>query len=300
MRPGEASATALLVAASVARRGRAHGLPAVAVELAERALAHGSASRSALALLGRHRLGRILLAGLERIALPGLASHHCARKAWLWQRLQRSAPGRQLLWLGVGFDGLGRALSKAGKAARVIIETDHPETLRQRLALLGEGETEVRAMQLPDHLDELASLCSARPTTIVCEGVLMYLPPRVVLRALKRLAALPEPPELIFTALDTLERGGRGFRRNAPWVQRWLEGRGEPFRWRCGPGRVRECLLAVGYRVADCWDGAGFGEYMVVATPAYLAGDFAFPETRRIAGASNRAMASLMASGDTS
>jgi O-methyltransferase involved in polyketide biosynthesis len=261
MRPGRASATAMLVAASVALRGSAHGLPAAAVELAERAIASTPADRSLVALLARHRFGRCMLAMAERVVLPGLAVHHCARKAWLWQRLERLAPGRQLVWLGVGFDGLGRALLQHA----CVIETDHPDTLRQRVALVGEGAVRMRALQLPAQLDELANLCSARPTTIVCEGMLMYLPKRVAWRALRRLAALPEPPELIFSALDTLDPAGRGFRAPKPWVRRWLEWRGEPFRWRCRPERVRRCLAGFGYGVEDFWDGGGFGEYMVVA-----------------------------------
>src|SRR6478735_82404 len=128
----------MLVAASVARRGRAHGLPEVAVALAERALALGAARGSAVAALARRWPGRLLLACVERIVLPGLAAHHCARKAWLWRRLQDgSTSGRQLLWLGVGFDGLGRAVVASGSGAHVI-ETDHPDTLHQRRALVAD------------------------------------------------------------------------------------------------------------------------------------------------------------------
>jgi O-methyltransferase involved in polyketide biosynthesis len=265
VKSGQPSATAMLVAASVAMRGRAQGLPPIAVDFAERALALGASEGSFLARLARSWLGRALLVGLERIVLPGLAAHHCARKAWLWKRLQRvSTEGRQILWLGVGFDGLGRALLASRSAARVI-ETDHPDTLRQRRALVGDDAVEMAELQLPGQLQALASLCRVRPTTIVCEGMLMYLPKRVVVRALRLLAALPEPPQLIFTALDTLQPGGRGFRRRAPWVRRWLERRGEPFRWRCSPGRGRSLLAAAGYVVADEWDGEGFGEYAIEA-----------------------------------
>jgi O-methyltransferase involved in polyketide biosynthesis len=117
------------------------------------------------------------------------------------------------------------------------------------------------SMPLPGALDALAATCASRPTTIVCEGVLMYLPKSVVVRALRTLAALPEPPRLLFTVLDTLQPGGRGFRRRAPWVRRWLDRQGEPFRWRCSPSRVRRCLTAAGYMVAEHWDGEGYGEY---------------------------------------
>jgi O-methyltransferase involved in polyketide biosynthesis len=253
----------MLVAASVARQGRASELPAVAVELADRALTLGAERGSALAWLARHRPGRWLLAGLERIVLPGLAAHHCARKAWLWRRLQtHHASQRQMLWLGVGFDGLGRALPPGG--ARVI-ETDHPNTLRERRVLLPDGE--MHALELPGQLHELVRMCFTAPTTIVCEGVLMYLPKRVVLRTLRTLAAMPSPPRLIFTAPEPEQHGARGFRRSAPWVRRWLERQGEAFRWRCEPGRLRSLLGAAGYTVVDDWDGEGFGEYAIDARP---------------------------------
>ena len=258
----------MLVAASVALRGRAHGLPAIAVDLAERALALGAARGSTVALMARHRLGRLLLRGMEQIVLPGLASHHCARKAWLWKRLQhRSTVERQILWLGVGFDGLGRALLASNSTARVI-ETDHPDTLQQRRALVCDDAAEMKAMELPGQVHALAALCAAQPTTIVCEGMLMYLPGRVVVCALRILAALSEPPHLIFTALDTLQPDGVGFRRPATLVRRWLDHQGEPFRWRSCPERVRRCLSSAGYVVAEQWDGDGYGEYAIEAAPA--------------------------------
>jgi hypothetical protein len=217
-----------------------------------------------VAWLGRHRLGRLLLASLEWLVLPGLAAHHCARKAWLWQRLPSK---RRLLWLGVGFDGLGRALLASNGLARVI-ETDHPDTLRMRRELVSDGAAMMQALQLPAQLGELAAICSIGPTTIVCEGVLMYLPKRAVVRALRRLASLREPPRLIFTALDTTQQGGRGFRGTRPWVTRWLERQREPFRWRCSPARVRRCLRSAGYEIVDEWSGEGFGEYAVEAASA--------------------------------
>jgi len=236
--------------------------------LATRALALGAARGSAVAVLARFWLGRLLLEGIELLALPGLALHHCARKAWLWRRLPDGATTeRQLLWLGVGFDGLGRALVASGSDVRVI-ETDHPDTLRQRRALVADDRIEMKALQLPGDLQALASICAARPTTIICEGMLMYLPKQTVVRALRTLAALPEPPRLIFTVLDTLQPGGRGFHRSAPTVRRWLERQGEPFRWRCSPTRVQCCLAAAGYEVTELWDGEGFGEYAIEATPS--------------------------------
>lgn len=268
MTPGRPSATAMLVAASVARRGAEHALPPLAIRFAERALALGARQGSLLAALVGHRFGRWVLDAMERVVLPGLAAHHCARKAWIWRRLQKKRVGDgQVVWLGVGFDGLGRALVARGSNAR-IVETDHPDTLRLRRMLAGEQGVEMHGIELPAQLGALLELCAAAPTTLVCEGMLMYLSAREVLRTLHALAALPVPPRLIFSALDTSQPDGRGFRRPAAAVRRWLDHHGEPFRWRIRPDRVCRCLASAGYVVTARWNGNDFGEYVIEAEPA--------------------------------
>lgn len=265
MTPGKPSATAMLVASSVARRGAEHRLPSLAVCLAEGALALGAQQGSLLASLAGHRFGRWVLDALEHMVLPGLAAHHCARKAWIWSRLQRrQARDGQLVWLGVGFDGLGRALLERGSNVRVV-ETDHPDTLRLRRILVGGQGVEMRAIELPAQLGALLEICAATPTTLICEGVLMYLPARDVVRTLHALAALPAPPRLIFSMLDTRQPGGRGFRQPTATVQRWLDRHGERFRWRLRPDRVGRCLASFGYAVNGRWNGNNFGEYMLDA-----------------------------------
>lgn len=265
MKPGWSSATAMLVALSVARRGGAHGLPVAAVQLAERALAIGAQRGSAFAMLGHYRAGRSMLAAIVQLVLPGLGAHHCARKAWFWGRVQHHALARQpLIWLGVGFDGLGRALL-AQDCGTGVVETDHPDTLELRRSILRDGAAGMRAIELPDQLEHLLALCAEQPATIICEGVLMYLSPRTVIRTLRALAALPSPPRLIFSVLDTLRPGGRGFRRPRSVAYRWLERHAEPFRWRARPDRIRGCLAAAGYVVTARWNGSGFGEYAIEA-----------------------------------
>lgn len=265
MRPGQPSATALVVAASVVREGAAHALPRAAIDVARQALAQAAAQGPCLAALARHGAGRWLLAAAESAVLPGLAAHHCARKSWLWDRLQRPRVlDGPVVWAGVGFDGLGRALQREARGATVI-ETDHADTLRHRRALPHATGIRMEAVDLPGQVDALAVLCSRRAATIVCEGVLMYLPAPGVMRMLRRLTALESPPRLLFSVLDTPRAGGRGFHRPAGRVARWLDHRGEPFRWRAGIDRVRWALAGAGYVVTAHWDGAGFGEYAIEA-----------------------------------
>lgn len=265
MKPGAASATALLVATSLVRQGPAHGLPSVAVEVARRVV---EAARGSWAALARHRPGRWFLALAEHVVLPGRAAHHCARKAWIWSRLRRPAvAGGAVVWAGVGFDGLGRALLRHAPHVAVI-ETDHPDTLRLRRAWLGDDGVTMQAVALPHGIDALAAACTGRPATMVCEGVLMYLPRRDVVDMLRRLAALPAPPRLIFSALDTRRPGGAGFRGRGALARRWLDRHGEPFRWRARPDCLQRSLARAGYRVTARWDGCGFGEYVMEAEHA--------------------------------
>jgi O-methyltransferase involved in polyketide biosynthesis len=268
MKPGQASATALLVAASVARRGNAHGLPAAAIEIARRALSQGPGWWPLVSRLSRRRPGRVVLDAIEAAILPGLADHHCARKAWLWQRLrEHSDAASRVVWLGSGFDGLGRALRSYRRDIH-ITETDHPDTLHLRRGVVeSEAGVDVLAVQLPQDQAALAALCGDGPSTLVAEGVLMYLAPRTVLRLFRSLSALPTPPRLLFTALDAAQPGRRGFHRMSEAAQGWLIRRGEPFRWRASPRRLARVLADAGYAVQSQWHGGGFGEFAMDAVP---------------------------------
>ncbi len=284
---GRPSATALLVALSVLRCGAQHGLPEASLSLADAALRYAGGGWPWLARCARTALGRRCLNAIERRVLPGLAAHHCLRKHWLIERLRMLPSDARLLWLGVGFDGAGLALCRE-RPLRQLIELDHPDSLRLRAraledsALQHEVDTAERAhvaraaLTLPDDRARLITLCAqanarrngvARPTTLVVEGVAMYLPARGLVRLLRQLAALPAPPRLLFTALAPTQPNGRGFAADHPGTRRWLARRSEPFLWRCAPLRLHALLRRHGYAVSATWDNDGFGEYAIDAVP---------------------------------
>ncbi|MBE5316763.1 MAG: class I SAM-dependent methyltransferase [Xanthomonadales bacterium] len=266
---GRASATALLVALSVWRMGAEHGLPETSIRLAGEALHAAGGGWRALRWLARFAAGRWLLDRVEALLLPGLARHHVRRKRWLWRRLRCAPPAARLLWLGVGFDGLARA-HRARSPGTPVIEFDHPDSLalRQRLPLIA-GATANTPPALPLALPEdsatLIELCQQAPSTLIAEGLLMYLSPRSLLRLLRALSRLPLPPALWFSALEPTVGGGHGFARVHAPTRRWLRRQGEPFRWRLGRERLQALLRRHGYRVEAVWDGAGFGEYVLCA-----------------------------------
>lgn len=267
---GRPSATALIVALSVARRGLAFALPAPSLRIATRALAAAGGGWRLLASLARYRAGAALLDTLERIALPGLATHHCRRKAWLLGRLRSLAPHTRILWPAIGFDGTGLSLLASRHDLR-LHELDHPDTLRLRERIVGIAPGVSRsALHLPDDGSVLLDLCGASATTpcvVVVEGLTMYLPARPLLRLLRALAALPSPPRLLFTALTPTRVRGAGFAAENGIARHWLSRHREPFLWRCPQERMQRLLRCLGYRIDDAWDGAGYGEYAIDALP---------------------------------
>lgn len=272
MIPGRPSATALIVALSVARRGAAAGLPETSLQMAARALDAAGGHWRGLGRLARHRFGRTLLDLVEGIALPGLAAHHCARKRWLLDRLRALPPAGDLLWPAVGFDGTGASLADTDPRLRVR-EYDHPDTLRLRARIAGtQARVSCAPIDLPDGIADLrAQGLDHLATTLIAEGVAMYLPPRPLLRALRMIARWPVPPRLLLTALAPVTAQGRGFSADSGLVRRWLSAHGESFLWRCAPERLERLLQRHGYAIEARWDGAGYGEYALDARHARAA-----------------------------
>lgn len=260
---GQPSQTALLVALSVLRCGSHQGLPERSRAVAEQALHTARGGWRWLAALTRIAAGRWLLDLFERLTLPGLARHHCQRKAQLLRWLRQQPEPRRWLWVGVGCDAIGQAL-RAELDSVELLEYDQPALLALREPLAGHA----LPLQLPDDADTLLQQCAKAPSTLILEGVAMYLPARALIRLLRGLSRLPAPPRLLFSALDLPCAQGRGFARTHALTRRWLAARGEPFRWRLSPERMQRLLQRYGYRTDRLWSGDGYGEYLIdAATP---------------------------------
>lgn len=263
-----ASATALLVALSIVRCGRAHGLAELVLQMARQALLGASAGWRCLAMLSTWAWGRWLLDLLERCCCAGLSRHHCQRKAWIQQRLQQAPASLQWLWLGSGFDAAG-LVALARQPQLQLIEIDQPDSLalRQRLPLWRAQlpRPQTMAMRLPQQSGDLLALCAQAPSLLVAEGVLMYLPGRSLLRLLRAAIRLDSPPRLLFSALDASNDAGAGFHRKSAIRERWLAKRSETFLWRLPAARRDLLLQRCGYRVVAAWAGSGYGEYVIEA-----------------------------------
>ena len=210
--------------------------------------------------------GRILLALLERLLLPGLRAHYAWRKRRIaqWARQACIDGSAQVLLIGAGYDGLGCALARQHPELRVFeLDRDASVAIKRR-ALEQLGLHPPRLQLLATDLmyaDPLTTLrdCTefdaGRPTLCVAEGVLMYLSWPQTRALLSRLAQELASPTIVATAMETRD-GLPGFRREHAWVRPWLRRRGEPFLWGCDRTELPALLGACGLTLQALADPA--------------------------------------------
>ncbi|SFL21207.1 class I SAM-dependent methyltransferase [Lysobacter sp. cf310] len=257
--------TSMLVAAATVQRTRAH-VEAEDAAIARACLAQCGGAGSALLWLVDHAFGRLVLAWLERVLLPGLRAHYAWRKRRIaqWARQACADGAAQVVLLGAGYDGLGCMLARRHPGLRVF-ELDREASIAikrralQALCLHPTG-LYLRATDLA-RADPLAALRSGGdfdpklPTLCIAEGVLMYLSQAQASALLSALARDLARPTVVATAMD-LRAGRPGFHREHAWVRRWLARRGEPFLWGCGRPELTAALSACGLQLQALADPA--------------------------------------------
>jgi len=224
------------------------------------------------AMLGGSRLDRLLrwsvshglplLAwrAIEKVAAPGLTQHFLRRKAWIERQCRESiAEGfSQLLVIGAGLDTLSLRLCEAQALARAV-EVDHPAT--QQLKQLVPNRPSSLTLVPADlaHTPLLAALGSAsltnRPTIVVIEGLLMYLTQDQVTNLLQQVAKLPVPRvRLIATVFERTPGRPLGFRAGNWLAERWVNWRGEPFKWGATRADAAALFTAAGFTLREWVD----------------------------------------------
>jgi methyltransferase (TIGR00027 family) len=126
---------------------------------------------------------RAFAESIIRKKIPGALSSGIARTRYIDELLQRSVSNgaQQVLILGAGFDTRGLRLSFLKDIP--VIEIDHPNTARYKLAKLGrqKAATQIHYYQIDfneQSLDQLGALHHfdySLPTAIIWEGVTNYL-----------------------------------------------------------------------------------------------------------------------------
>lgn len=247
MKADRPSATAQLIAASLAYLARdplrGRFVPPDAAAIAARCVEASPGPLRALLPFVAGRPLRLAVGALERAILPGILLHYALRKRYL-EEIARQALASgvgQLVVLGAGFDPLATRLAHDFPAA-TCIEIDHPATQGpKRRALAAGGLLRPNLALLPADLarDSPARAlgdCPAhdpgRDTLFIAEGLLMYLE-RPAVAAIFRAVRDHGGPRgrIAFTCIEPQADGRLRFDGASPLLDRWLDLRGEPFRW---------------------------------------------------------------------
>lgn len=262
MKAAQASTTAKVIAAStilLASDPRTSELVAPgAAQISQQLLSATRADRL-LAASAKYPLTRALWRWVERLTLPGIMAHFWHRKRWIETRCRKAiAEGfERVIVLGAGFDTLGLRLSREFPLISVI-EMDHPSTQAAKRIALGKASVhspvnlEFVALDLGDAPLPDSVHVDGRPTIVIAEGLLMYLPQADVDRLFDTLHRLPvERLRIIFSHIVRWPDGTIGFRPRSKLIHRWLAWRGEPFKWAIEPRLVPDFLARHDFRLVE-------------------------------------------------
>lgn len=251
VRKDQVSSTALLIAAAmVLLRQDAETSALVSpttAELGERVLGSYSLATKGLRWSIQQRAISPLAEWIERLTIPGILRHYALRKKCLAD-LARAALDRgasQTVVLGAGFDGCALELAREYRQAR-FWEIDHTATQRWKARILGEnGSAHVEL--IPADLSQAALPAKAlfathfdpeASTFWIAEGILMYLPEKVVQALIGAIQSLTTTGAIAFSFMEKRNDGCIRFRRQSQLVDRWLSRSREPFLWSASRSEV--------------------------------------------------------------
>ena len=262
MKSEQASTTAKCIAAStilLASDARTSGLVAPGAADISHQLLSGTRTDRLFAASARWPPTRALWRCVDRLTLPGIIRHFWYRKRWI-ERCSRSAIAdgyERLIVLGAGFDTLGMRLCEEFPQLGVV-EIDHPATqaIRRRALAHASASLPANLELVPLDLDGAplpeAVRADRRPTFVIAEGLLMYLPPTEVENLLDALHDLPvERLRIAFSYITRWPDGSMGFRPQSRLIHRWLAWRGEPFKWAIEPRLIPDFLASHGFRLVE-------------------------------------------------
>jgi methyltransferase (TIGR00027 family) len=271
MNPGTPSATAQLVATSIASSDLEPELaPLLAPGMGSASAAliqAGTRGFRMLASLVRRGWARALASAVEALTLPGIRAHYIVRKRWLEDvARQRIAGGvAQVVVIGAGFDTLALRLHREFPAVR-FLELDHPATQdakRRGLEALRPGPNlELAPCDLTEPKEFARALAGTSfqpglPALFIAEGLLMYLSSEemsALFQTVARNSALGSA--FAFSFMERRDDGHIGFRGVGAWVNLWLRLKKEPFQSALRLSELEGFLAGHGFLRAALADAA--------------------------------------------
>lgn len=175
--------------------------------------------------------------GVDTTDGDGMTRYLWARTRFVDRAVARTldAGMPQALLVGAGYDGRALRYARPGVAW---FELDHPDTQadkRKRLARLDIADghvtyvpAEIGVTDVPAAL-AMAGHDADRPTLVVCEGLVPYLPPEAVTGLLTELAGRAAARSTLVLELPLVPRTGEGLRRREA-LRQAVSGWGEPVR----------------------------------------------------------------------
>lgn len=209
----------------------------------------------------------ILAKVFERMTVPGISLYFVLRKKWIEEQLLELINNggiEQVLILGAGFDPL--ALIYAPHYPEVQwVEIDFPSTARvKQNVCLNQGwqspNLHFVAADLIQSLNQAqvshllpGAINPTRPTLILAEGLLMYLPEainRLLLLWVHTTFSAPQT-RLMFTALERSQRGQIICVQGFPWIEWFLSWRREPLLWSIQEDQMESWLQSQGFELCS-------------------------------------------------
>lgn len=260
MQQHRTSATASLIALSLvflSRQPRDRDLlPPGAAAQSAALLSRTAPTRLRLVQLLSRPGARLLVRGLERLALPGIQRHYAARKRYIEDaaRAFLDDGGGQLLVIGAGLDTLAVRIARDLPQVRCV-ELDHPATSAVKQEAIGD-RLPANLVLVPLELgrgpwEDVDQLDRSVRTFVVLEGVTMYLTEQAVRDVLQGCARLAPGSQLVWTFMHPDAAGRLRFHRAGPAVGAFLEHQHEPFTWGMPLGDVSAFLRPLGLEVQE-------------------------------------------------
>jgi len=245
MKEDQPSSTAILIALAtvfISKSRSLHSLvPQDAALWCVRSLKEISPRLLTLIHIGSLPPFRWILKLAEWATIPDLPLHFILRKRLIEDFVRNNILNgdHEVIFFGAGFDTLGLRLSASFPNVR-FIEIDHPSTQNQKRRIVQKYDRDnalsllsgdLACENISDILSKDPSFQPQAPSTLIIEGLFMYLTEEEIDRIFQSLHSIfTSPTHIIFTMMETTPDGRSTFHQASGIVSKLLSHWREPFK----------------------------------------------------------------------